>query len=320
MKTSVAMCTYNGEAYIEEQLNSILNQSIKVDEIIIHDDCSSDKTMKILKRYEKKYPSKIVVKSNQTRLGFVKNFENAVLHCRNDIIFLSDQDDIWEYSKVEKILSIFESRSDVHYIFSDGKIIDANGKPLGKTLWQMAGFSTSKKNFFNKRSDQYRLIAKKPFVTGATLAFRSSCVKKCVPFSSAVPHDWWISLIMSFSIPGCGMAYNEPLIYYRIHKNQSIGFKKKHAHLLSNTKLLNNSTEVSTQQIFLEMYKDILDLKLNIPYKEKQFITSAKNYFQDQISISRKNFIKRLAFFLTNLRKIKKFRGIFRSAKDIFWR
>ena len=90
---SIAIATYNGEKYLEEQLDSIYAQTYKNIEVIVTDDCSSDKTVEILKKYYKSHGLKYVI--NETNLGFVKNFEKAISLCRGDYIALSDQDDIW---------------------------------------------------------------------------------------------------------------------------------------------------------------------------------------------------------------------------------
>ena len=102
MSISIAMATYNGEKYIKDQLDSILVQLGKDDEIIISDDKSTDQTTEIIKKYIKE-DSRIKLLEGPQK-GFVKNFENALLNCSNEIIFLCDQDDIWLENKKEKVL------------------------------------------------------------------------------------------------------------------------------------------------------------------------------------------------------------------------
>ena len=92
------MTTYNGQKFIREQIESILCQSMHVDEIVICDDCSTDNTVEILKEY----PVRLFV--NKTNLGFKRNFKQAMEFCKGDYIFLCDQDDIWENDKVEKLI------------------------------------------------------------------------------------------------------------------------------------------------------------------------------------------------------------------------
>jgi glycosyltransferase involved in cell wall biosynthesis len=78
---SVALCTYNGEKYIRQQLDSILTQTMPVDEIVIHDDCSTDSTYEILTDYASRYP-RIFVRKNSANIGFLKNFENTLAECQ----------------------------------------------------------------------------------------------------------------------------------------------------------------------------------------------------------------------------------------------
>lgn len=94
IRTVVA--TYNGEKYLEEQLDSIVNQSLKPDKIIIVDDCSKDGTTTIIGRYREKYPEMIIYEPNQRNLGHKQTFEHGISICKTDYIALSDQDDIWE--------------------------------------------------------------------------------------------------------------------------------------------------------------------------------------------------------------------------------
>ena len=91
---SIVMATYNGETYIREQINSILNQTISDFELIICDDCSKDSTVEIIKRYKDK-DKRITLVENEKNLGFKKNFEKAISYCKGDFIAFCDQDDIW---------------------------------------------------------------------------------------------------------------------------------------------------------------------------------------------------------------------------------
>jgi glycosyltransferase involved in cell wall biosynthesis len=123
-KVSVVMCTFNGEKFINEQLDSILNQTYSLYEIIVQDDCSTDKTFEILKDYEKRFDILKVYK-NIKNIGVHKNFLSAYLKATGDYIAPSDQDDIWEPNKVEFLLNIIgdkllaHSQSLVQYFDSD---------------------------------------------------------------------------------------------------------------------------------------------------------------------------------------------------------
>lgn len=100
MKLSVALCTYNGESFLQQQLDSILQQELSVDEIVICDDGSTDRTISIIESYKQRYhyPT-FILEQNKKNKGVRKNFEYAISLCSGDIIFLSDQDDVWQCEK-----------------------------------------------------------------------------------------------------------------------------------------------------------------------------------------------------------------------------
>ena len=97
---SVVMCTYNGTDFLKEQLDSIINQTYPIYELIIQDDCSTDTTVSILKEYEKKYDY-IHVYINEKQKGINENFFSAMKRAKGEFIAISDQDDIWESDKIE---------------------------------------------------------------------------------------------------------------------------------------------------------------------------------------------------------------------------
>ena len=95
MRISIAMTTYNGSKYLNDQLKSFSQQDQAPDELIVCDDGSSDNTIKILEKFSLNAPFDVKIYQNESNLGFTKNFENALSKCTGDLIFLSDQDDIW---------------------------------------------------------------------------------------------------------------------------------------------------------------------------------------------------------------------------------
>lgn len=99
-KISVVMCTYNGEKYLREQLDSIVNQTYPIHELLIQDDCSTDHTTEIVREYAERYPF-IRLNVNETQAGINKNFFSAMRHSTGEYIAISDQDDIWEPTKLE---------------------------------------------------------------------------------------------------------------------------------------------------------------------------------------------------------------------------
>ena len=109
MKNSVIMATYNGEKYITEQLDSIRNQTLPPDEVIICDDCSSDNTRTIINEYISKYKlTGWQLYSNEKNIGFFDNFFKALRLSTGDVIYLSDQDDVWDKYKLRTFTIQFE--------------------------------------------------------------------------------------------------------------------------------------------------------------------------------------------------------------------
>ena len=213
---SVALCTYNGGQFLGQQIHSILNQSIPVNEIIICDDKSIDDTIVILEKFNQLY-SIVSYHQNEVRLGVLKNFEKVIQLCTGDIIFLCDQDDIWEANKVEKTINYFNSNLNKLAVFSDAELVDDAGISSGKTLWSSIYFSPESDGSFNifKYLCEYRNV-----ITGACLAFKKEALKHFIPFAAPanILHDEWIGLQLS-QHNQLGFI-NEPLIKYRIHPNQ----------------------------------------------------------------------------------------------------
>jgi glycosyltransferase involved in cell wall biosynthesis len=214
MKISIALCTYNGAKYLEEQLKSLAEQTLKADEIIICDDNSSDNTVNIIDRYKDNLNIKLTV--NKVNLGVTKNFEQAVSLCQGDIIFLCDQDDVWDKNKV-KIMSEKMIEEKTGICCCDGIVADENLKQIDSyTLWNTSGLSKIDLNRFSP----YSLINNYCF-TGMALCFRKNFTKYFMPISENAVHDEWIAFIIScFSKVS---FVNQKLVVYRQHSEQKIG-------------------------------------------------------------------------------------------------
>lgn len=216
---SVAMCTYNGSRYLHEQLASIAGQSRLPDELIVCDDRSTDGTVAIVREFASKVPFPVRLVINDENLGSTKNFEKAIGMCSGDIIFLSDQDDVWLPEKLGRIERIFDNAS-VGAVFSDAEIVDQRLMPLGYRLWQSVGFTAAKRTAF-KRGDYLGSLIKRNIVTGATMAFRASYRDVALPIPSGWVHDGWIALVIA-ALSDIAII-EDPLILYRQHPGQQIG-------------------------------------------------------------------------------------------------
>lgn len=214
LSVSVCMATYNGENFIEEQIDSILSQLSDLDELIVVDDFSKDATLKILHSYAAK-DSRVKIYQNIVNLGVVKTFEAALVKSKNDIIFLSDQDDVWISGRVKCSLDIFESDSEVSGVVVNAEVL---------TYYDKSGISfydDTKKHEFSLLS---QLIKNK--VIGCCFCFRRSVLDVALPLPTGISmHDWWLGCSALF----CGKIYyfNVNKIYYRRHSSNASPSKRR---------------------------------------------------------------------------------------------
>ena len=222
MKISVAMCTYNGAEFLPAQLESIVAQSRKPDQIVVCDDGSTDETRAILQRFEKQSPDKILLHFNKTNLGSVKNFEQAIRLCNGEVIALSDQDDVWRRDKLELIEKAFNKSSLTALAFSDAELVDKNLKPLNRRMWNEVGFDAHKQKLL-RNGRALEVLLPGWTVTGATMAFRSQFANIALPVPDGIPmiHDGWIALAIA-AVANI-VTIDEPLVLYRQHERQQIG-------------------------------------------------------------------------------------------------
>lgn len=224
MKLSVALCTYNGESFLAEQLASILDQTIPVDEVIVCDDGSTDSTLSILEFFANEHANKIIVLKNDANKGTVKSFERGIKECSGDIIFLSDQDDIWYKNKVELLLLAFEKDKKSLLFFSDADLIDELGRSLPESLWAKWKFDAKQQAYWSTNNKAFSsLINGDNKITGATVAFKRRLKDYMFPFDlpKNVWHDTWLGIVAA----GLGglRFIAQPTMKYRIHKQQQIG-------------------------------------------------------------------------------------------------
>ena len=218
---SVALCTFNGERFISRQLDSILYQTMPVDEIVVCDDCSTDSTQHILREYAEQF-EQIRLVENEHNLGYIANFEKALQQCKGDFIFLSDQDDIWVPEKVAESIN-YLSQSGMYGAFTDARVIDENGIFTGKSLFELQNlWPYIQKGILQKHLFGIMCL-RRNFVTGATLVLTQEGKEMVLPFrtSGTIVHDGWISLRLA-SLRKFGFI-EKSLIDYRIHSSQQIG-------------------------------------------------------------------------------------------------
>lgn len=204
MKISVCMAAYNGAGHIGTQIASILPQLTQDDELIIVDDASSDDTVRIIEGFT---DSRIRLYRNTLNLGPTKTFDKALGLAIGDLVFLSDQDDLWYPHKIATIRRQFEA-SDLDVIVHDARVI-SGGKVVSDSLFQMC--KSSPGLLRNLISSTH---------TGCCMVLRRSALAQLLPIpcKKGIFHDSWIG-VFSSCLRQRKLFLNEPLIDYRRHGN-----------------------------------------------------------------------------------------------------
>lgn len=226
---SVAMAVFNGDRYINEQLDSILRQTKLPDEIVITDDSDNDNTYKIINNYISEYNTvKWVYLKNKERLGYCYNFFKAISLTGGDIVFLSDQDDIWELDKIEKMSDCIVKDNNIKCLCSKYRYIDKDGNVIGKAH----EYSTSISYILNSKTKMYFKLDVKEYFK--ILAFPGMCfaitrelvdelnlLLNKVNREEIVYHDLVISFLAAKD--NRFYIYNDVLCNYRMHGDNAIG-------------------------------------------------------------------------------------------------
>lgn len=217
----VLLATYNGEKYIKEQIDSILNQTYENIRLIISDDCSKDKTQEILKEYEKK-DNRIELYIQEKNLGVVKNIEFLLKQVKNKYYMLSDQDDIWLPEKIEKSLeTLLENNADL--VFGDLEVVNQDLKTMYPSFGDFMLLNKKIHKYINSNMLNYIYNC----VTGCTILAKKETIQKILPLpkkSKYLIHDHWIGLMTS--IYGKVVYMPEKYIKYRQHGNNQVGTDK----------------------------------------------------------------------------------------------
>lgn len=217
MNISVCMASYNGEKFIKRQIVSILNQLSKTDELIIIDDASFDNTISIIKKIN---DNRIKLSINKKNIGPVKSFNNALNSAKNELIFLSDQDDFWLPKKVSVVKKAFK-RNDIDILIHDAKILKKN-KLIKKSLFEIHNSSSGLiKNLISNR------------FTGCCMTIRKDSLNKLmpIPIKKGIYHDAWLGLL-SIIFKKNILFLNEQLIEWNRHGNNESTLKRRSLKLI----------------------------------------------------------------------------------------
>jgi glycosyltransferase involved in cell wall biosynthesis len=227
---TVALCTHNGERFVREQLESILLQTRMPDAIVLSDDASTDRTVHVAREtfdaYRVANPTagvQLTVVQNASPLGVTLNFQQAILLAEDGLVALSDQDDVWEDSKLERMETGFAERKSLLLLHSDASLIDEAGNRIPGTLLEALEVTpTMRESIHDGRA--FELLIKRNLVTGATSMIRRELAVLAAPFPNGWVHDEWLAIVAA-SLDGLDLL-EEPLVRYRQHSCNQIGARK----------------------------------------------------------------------------------------------
>ena len=207
-KVSIAMATYNGEKYLQEQLDSFCRQTFLPFELVVYDDCSSDGTCEIIENFKKMAPFSVKLIRGSKNLGgsvvigYGLSFSEAANACSGDYIFFSDQDDVWFNNKIEKHLELYGSNPNVSVITSKPHNVDENLNEIT-----------------NRKSNPFADCITSKYVMGCCSSIKKEFIDLILPIRPGCSHDWWIT-ICSDSV-GQFLEVDDELQLYRLHGNQT---------------------------------------------------------------------------------------------------
>ncbi len=315
-RVDVLLATHNGEKYVKEQIDSILNQSYENIQLFISDDASTDTTKEILKTYEQN--KKVKIFYQEQNLGYIRNFEFLLEQVESDLYMLSDQDDVWKREKIEKSVEKLE-KEDLDLVFGDLEVVDENLNTIYDSFDKYMKLSRK----IEKCIDSYKMQYLYNCITGCTILSKKKYLEQILPLpktSKYMVHDYWIGLIVSLN--GNVGYLKETYIKYRQHGNNQVGLGKESykfkkldqvRNLFIDVKLGIFTTYVQNEDRFpeilqkqnkqvLEYYK-MLQTKKNFNfrhwdifyklYKEETFM-----YFIENFVVLNMPFFARILFFI----------------------
>ena len=312
MKISVVMAAYCGERFIAEQLSSLFAQTRVPDEIVICDDSTDDRTYLSIRPFGEKYPGVIRYEKNPVRLGVSANFEKGISLASGDVIFLSDQDDVWMPEKIEKLSACIDSG---HLgSFCDSMLTNENLVPLGVTHRQTRGFSTREmKKILVGTPEEFENIALKRFpAAGHNMAFSAALKEKLLPFPKLPEcHDTWIGYTVM--LHSRWAVSDETLTYFRQHSKNTSQAGRYSA--LGQMKL---SVRHNAARWYGELFSELLKRTENTPAKYRL----RREYSVQRGELAERGFYKRFFFAVRNILNGNYFRfgrGLLTAAQDVFF-
>ena len=302
---AVLLATYNGEKYIAEQLDSLLNQTYQDFICYIHDDGSKDQTIQICQEYKKMHPGKFKILDYAPTGGAKNNFLSLMKNVDAELVMFCDQDDVWLPNKIEEMMEAVRSAEGDFLAFSDLKIVDEQLNVLEDSFYQAMHIQVDKINYKNA------LI--KGFIPGCTMMVNRELIQKALNYKNECNikmHDWWL-VIMALITDARMIFVNKQLGFYRQHSTNTIGAKEQSTvdrvrfnlkRILDGTLRVEKKKNLSTPRLQAqELYETGIGSE-----DKRQFV---KQYAE----IGKKNKISRIGFYLKN------FQDVYRMWWMVLW-
>jgi len=266
-RISISLCTYNGEKYLQEQLDSFLRQIVQPFELVACDDGSTDSTFDILEQFSLKAPFKVRLFRNKENTGLTRNCSQALSLCIGDYIAFSDQDDVWLPDRLKKCYDAIQHEEHRYspetplLVHSDRCLIDENGHIIASST--MDAFSMR-----HEGVDPLKMLLARNFVSGSTCFCNKSLRERSLPFPEHIIYpDWWLAVIAAST--GRLSFIPEATILYRKHEFNITGLRKTLFSLREIRKQLNPQEGISGMLKLLHQAKELdrrlRHLSLEIP-------------------------------------------------------
>jgi len=281
---AILMATYNGERYIGEQIDSLLNQSYQDWTLFIHDDGSTDKTNEIIRKYEKNYPNQIVIVEAPPTGGAKFNFMFLLSIVEAPYIMFCDQDDVWLENKIKKTFDRMSSldKNVPALVYTELKVVKEDLKELSPSLSQY--------NHFRHSRNSINFLLVENIVTGCTVMINDKLADLCLKSSDnskIVMHDWWLALVAAKF--GVISFVDESLILYRQHLYNTIGAQR-----------FGISYLVKKFFHLREVALSIKRSRLQANYLSELFFLEERDIVTTFGRLDKKNIIERFLFYINN--------------------
>ena len=229
---TVLLAVYNGEKYLREQIESVLNQTVTDIKILIRDDGSVDASCELIDEYCSKYPQKIFKIDGLPTGSAKQNFAELLKQCDSDYIMFCDQDDVWLPNKVEKTLEAIKANDNGGktpvLIHTDLKVVDNNLNIISPSFFEF-------QRLYQDNITLSKLLVQN-YVTGCTVMINRALAQICgeVP-KECIMHDWWLALVAQLF--GKIICLKQPTMLYRQHSDNQVGAKASYGIALIKRKL-----------------------------------------------------------------------------------